>query len=391
MYTIREAKKDIMDGIRGYLLKDENGVYLMAEENRLPFYLEGAPGIGKTQIVRQVADELGIGFVDFSLVHNTRNNILGLPVIETLSDGTKYTNFTMSEIIAKVQQQELAGKSEGILLLDEFPCMSDTITPIMLSFLQTKNIGCHRLPRGWVIVLCGNPKEYNRSARTFDAAVTDRLRKMKITVSWQDFLEYGNERKMHPAVLSFLRDNKGCLYKCEMEKGGQELELVTCRSWDNLSCQIIAYESLQQQVTEEFVKQFIKSDKIAKLFLQYYRKWSHGFTQQKMRSICEGTADSTCKEEFALLSYGEKWSLLDMILKNLKADFDGKRMTQKQKRLIAEKVEHLFAFTSGDEEEELLWEQLYVTINKDSFFLNALAENKSEAYVRMCRKKYLAG
>ena len=110
-----------------------------------------------------------------------------------------------------------------------------------------------------------------------------------------------------------------------------------------------------------------------------------------MCSICEGTADGTCKEEFALLSYGEKWALLDMLLKNLKADFDGKRMTQKQKRLIAEKVEHVFAFTSGDKEEELLWEQLYVTINKDSFFLNALAENKSEASVGMCRKKYLAG
>ena len=53
----------------------------MDEVNCLPFYLEGAPGIGKTQIVGQLAKEMGIGYVSFSLVHHTRNSLLGLPVI----------------------------------------------------------------------------------------------------------------------------------------------------------------------------------------------------------------------------------------------------------------------------------------------------------------------
>ena len=84
MYTIAKAKDAIKKGIRGYLLKDENGQYIMREENRLPFYLEGAPGIGKTEIVRQIAEELGLGYVSFSLVHHTRNSLLGLPVIKEL-------------------------------------------------------------------------------------------------------------------------------------------------------------------------------------------------------------------------------------------------------------------------------------------------------------------
>jgi MoxR-like ATPase len=142
MYTIEKAKIAIKNGIKGYLLKDEKGMYVMKEVNRIPFYLEGEPGIGKTEIVRQIADELGIGYVSFSLTHHTRNSLLGLPVIKNLDDENKYTSYTISEIIAKVWQAREQHR-EGILLLDEFTCMSESIVPAMLAFLQTKNIGNH--------------------------------------------------------------------------------------------------------------------------------------------------------------------------------------------------------------------------------------------------------
>jgi len=140
MNTIAEAKNAIKAAVKGYLHKDAEGNYVMQERNRLPIYQEGPPGVGKTEIVSQIAKELDLGLVAFSLVHHTRNSLLGLPVIETLPQGEKYTSYTMSEVIAKVREQVESGKKEGILLLDEFPCMADTIVPVMLSFLQTKNI-----------------------------------------------------------------------------------------------------------------------------------------------------------------------------------------------------------------------------------------------------------
>ena len=76
IYTIKQAKEEIKNGIRGYLLKDQAGNYLSRKENRIPFYLEGKPGIGKTEIVRQIAKELEIGFVSFSITHHTRNSLL---------------------------------------------------------------------------------------------------------------------------------------------------------------------------------------------------------------------------------------------------------------------------------------------------------------------------
>ena len=51
MYTVAEAKENLIDGIRVYLLKDKSDNYIMKEVNRLPFYLEGGPGIGKTEVI----------------------------------------------------------------------------------------------------------------------------------------------------------------------------------------------------------------------------------------------------------------------------------------------------------------------------------------------------
>ncbi len=83
-YTISKAKESVKIGIIGYLYKDHEGKYVKEEKDRLPFYLEGMPGVGKTQIVKEIAKELEIGFVSFSLTHHTRNTVLGLPVIDVI-------------------------------------------------------------------------------------------------------------------------------------------------------------------------------------------------------------------------------------------------------------------------------------------------------------------
>ena len=286
MYTIAEAKDSIKSGIRGYLLKDTNGAYILKETSRLPFYLEGAPGIGKTEIVNQIATELGIGYVSFSLVHHTRNSLLGLPVIKDLDNGGKYTCYTMSEILAKVEEAVAAGKKEGILLLDEFPCMSETILPTMLSFLQTKNIGSYTLPEGWVIVLCGNPPTYNKSARTFDAAIIDRLRKIEVEFQPEVFLEYGKKNGIHEAIIEYLETHMQNIYFYKQEK--KQLELVTCRGWENLSHMIKAYEVLEQGIDYKDVSQYIKSEAIAVEFANFYEEHKSGVNRSMIEEILCG-------------------------------------------------------------------------------------------------------
>ena len=325
MYEIQMAKESIKDGIEIYLQKDKNNEYVMKEVNRLPFYLEGRPGIGKTEIVEQIANELGIGFVSFSLTHHTRNSLLGLPVIKDLQGG-KYTEYTMSEIIAKVLAAKEAGQEEGILLLDEFSCVSDSILPAMLAFLQTKNIGMHHLPEGWVIVLCGNPPEYNKSAKRFDAAILDRIRKVSVMFSPEVFIRYAKEKGFHPTICSYLKINPKNVYRCDNKNS----VLVTCRGWENLSHTLYGAEKLKKDLDMDLVMQFIKSEEIAYSFIQYWNLNRVGMEEKDIEAILSGTDPQKYYEKYADKDFDIWWNAIDVIGDYIKVKHDQGGETTKQ-------------------------------------------------------------
>ncbi len=182
--NIKKAKKQIADTVRAYLEKDSYGRYVIPQHKQRPLFLMGPPGIGKTEIMAQTAAELGIGLLSYSMTHHTRQSALGLPIIKHKSfEGKEYdaSEYTMSEIIAAIyDMMSLTGVKNGILFLDEINCVSETLTPIMLQFLQYKVFGGHKLPEGWVVVTAGNPPEYNSSVREFDIVTWDRLKRIDV-------------------------------------------------------------------------------------------------------------------------------------------------------------------------------------------------------------------
>lgn len=379
MYTVEEAKNAVKSGIRGYLHKDANGEYVMKERNRLPIYLEGAPGIGKTELVEQVARELGIGFVSFSLVHHTRNSLLGLPMIETLPQGEKYTTYTMSEIIAKVKEQTELGKKEGIILLDEFPCMAETIVPVMLSFLQTKNIGEYCLPEGWVIVLCGNPPQFNKAARRFDSAVLDRLRKIEVMFDAACFTEYGRSIGLESIVISYLELYPQDAYRC-VDKNGVA-ELVTCRGWENLSHTIRIYRELGQEIDRECVRQFIKSEEICESFMQYERQCRLGFSTEDMTELLSGKQYEEYKNRMSELQVWQQMELfggLCAMAESLptKAEFGRAKYAE-----LGERLTLLFELADDVDAAGVLAEKVYQEINANEELQRTVLQVKIPRYL----------
>ena len=77
--NIRQAKKQIEQAVNVYLRKDEYGNYKIPLEKQRPVFLVGAPGIGKTAIMEQIAQEMDIALVSYSMTHHTRQSALGLP------------------------------------------------------------------------------------------------------------------------------------------------------------------------------------------------------------------------------------------------------------------------------------------------------------------------
>ena len=79
--NISAAKKVIKDTVSIYLMKDDDGDYRIPLVRQRPIFMVGAPGIGKTAIMEQIASELGIALVSYSMTHHTRQSALGLPFI----------------------------------------------------------------------------------------------------------------------------------------------------------------------------------------------------------------------------------------------------------------------------------------------------------------------
>lgn len=119
-------------------------------QTQLEEFIRIATNRCKTAIMEQIAQEYQVGLVAYTITHHTRQSAIGLPHIEKKVYNGKQidvTEYTMSEIIASVYESiEQTGKQEGILFIDEINCVSETLAPTMLQFIQNKTFGSHKVP-----------------------------------------------------------------------------------------------------------------------------------------------------------------------------------------------------------------------------------------------------
>lgn len=290
MRNIAQAKEEIIHTVQAYTAKDEKGNYKIPLVCQRPMLLMGPPGIGKTAIMKQIAREEKIGLVEYTLTHHTRQSAVGLPILKKKNFGGKeytVTEYTMSEIIASVYQcMEQQQVSEGILFLDEINCVSETLAPTMLQFLQNKTFGTHRLPPGWVIVAAGNPERYNKSVREFDMVTLDRVRSMEIEADYKVWRAYAQKRQIHTAVLAYLDLKQENFYQIREKQEGSCF--VTARGWEDLSRILQVYEELEIPVTKELVEEYIRDGEIAADFAGFYqlcRKYEKEWEPDRLFSL----------------------------------------------------------------------------------------------------------
>lgn len=314
--NIKQATEQIKGAIRAYLSKDGHGLLRIPFHMQRPIIMFGPPGVGKTAIVSQIAQEEGINFVSYSITHHTRQSALGLPFITTEEfDGREYSvaDYTMSEIIAAVHRaRKASGVDEGILFLDEVNCVSETLSPAMLQFLQYKTFGMHRLPEGWVIVTAGNPPEYNRAARDFDPAMLDRMKRIDVEPDLQVWQEYASSHGVHPAVTAFLDASPGSFY--DVRAGVRGSKLVTARGWEDLSRMILAYEAEAIPVDRELVRQYLQDDRTANEFFAYYELFRKYRDDYKVPAILAGEAGEDALERARAARFDERIALVGLLL-----------------------------------------------------------------------------
>ena len=317
--NIKQAKQEITNTLRAYLARDELGNYLIPAIRQRPILLMGPPGIGKTQIMAQIAAETGVGLVAYTITHHTRQSAIGLPFIEHRTYGGRemdVTEYTMSEILASVYElMEKTGLKEGILFLDEINCVSETLAPMMLQFLQCKTFGNQALPEGWTIVAAGNPPEYNKSVRDFDVVTLDRVKRIDVESDFAVWKEYAYQKGIHGGVISYLDIKKDSFYRIETTVDG--LQFATARGWEDLSELIYAYEKLGLRVDRGVVGQYIQLPRIAKDFANYLELYYKYQQTYHVDEILRGVWQPVTVSELRAAPFDEKLSVMGLMMSRL--------------------------------------------------------------------------
>lgn len=362
--NIKEAKTEITNTIRAYTRKDSPGRYCICALHQRPVLLIGPPGIGKTAIMQQIAHECGIGLVAYTITHHTRQSAIGLPVIvKKTYRGQEYsiTQYTMSEIIASVYDcMEKTGCTEGILFIDEINCVSETLAPTMLQFLQCKTFGTHAVPEGWVIVAAGNPPEYNKSVREFDIVTLDRVKRIDITVDFEVWKEYAYEHQIHPCILSYLNLKTEHFY--HIERSAAENHFVTARGWEDLSEMLYSYEAMEIPVRESLALQYLQEPEIARDFSMYYQLYRKYSQDYGIPDLLSGIMPELTRQEKLCMAKSarmdERISVLQFLLCGWNSYFSNYSSTTDYIEALHQMLLHLKnAFTGGSTLETFLAQQ----------------------------------
>ncbi len=398
--NIQEAKEEIKKTVRAYTARTKAGTFRIPVPRQRPVLLIGPPGIGKTAIMEQIARECSIGLVAYTMTHHTRQSAIGLPVLtEKVFAGKEYTvtSYTMSEIIASVYEQiEKTGCTDGILFLDELNCVSETLMPAMLQFLQYKTFGSHALPEGWVIVAAGNPPAYNRSVREFDIVTLDRVRCMNVEPDFTIWKAYAVERGLHPAVLSFLELRPERFYVMEPGEKG----FVTGRAWEDMSEIMLTMEELELGVEDVLFGQYLQDEDTAAEFTFYYRLYEKWKKELKPEQILTGTTGAA--EKLPALPFDERLCIVWLLLQRIYSMGEAYAEQQKLADSLKFFTDGLGQGTSGASIEQLTTliddrldrRRRSLAVRKENGLLDAKEEEREQKLykvIRSCREAVRSG
>ncbi len=379
--NILRAKQEIIRTVKAYLAKDEDGQYLIPSVHQRPILLMGPPGIGKTAIMEQAASECGISLVSYTITHHTRQSAIGLPYLTKRKYGGKemtITEYTMSEIIASVYDKiEETGLQEGILFIDEINCVSETLAPTMLQFLQRKSFGSHQVPSGWVIVAAGNPPEYNKSVRDFDVVTLDRLKRIDVQEDYAVWKQYAYRRQMHPAILSYLDIKKQHFYTFETTVDGQAF--VTARGWEDLSQFLLTCEKLELPIDESVILEYIQHPKIARDFAAYYDLFKKYQSDYHVEEILAGKLPTSAVERLKSAPFDERLSVIGLLIGKLTGIFSASYYLDMQITTVFESLKSIKRRLGQDDLAQLLLQEATRQREKLASRQKATAVDRQEA------------
>lgn len=164
-----------------------------------PLLVESSPGVGKTQIARQAARELKVGF---KVIHAPllQPEDYGLPVI---SKDKQNVDFVVS--LDKFPLEGSDCEDTGIFLIDELSQADNSAQKILANLIQEREIHGKKLKAGWSIVATGNRQSDRAGANRILGHLGNRLTRTELDASLEDWVSWALENEVNAEVIAFIR------------------------------------------------------------------------------------------------------------------------------------------------------------------------------------------
>lgn len=190
-----------------------------------PVFIWGAPGIGKSSIVQQFAEQLGLPCVSLLGSQLAPEDIIGVPQIV---DGT--SRFCPPRMIARSEPY--------CLFLDELNACTHEVQKAFYSLIHERRIGDYELPRGSIVVGAGNRAHDSAIVKPMSSALLNRMVHVHLGVSHRDWLEWASHEDIHASILEYIQTRPDHLWSHPPK---HEEPFSTPRSWHMLSDAIKEY------------------------------------------------------------------------------------------------------------------------------------------------------
>lgn len=193
---------------------------------RWPAFVWGPPGIGKSSIVRAVANQAGLPVVDIRAALLDPTDIRGIP---SIVDGRAL--WCPPAFLPKPDQPP------GVLFLDEISAAPPMVQVGLYQLVLDRRIGEYELPAGWWVVAAGNRQQDRAVTFRMSSALANRFVHLQLEPDLADWREWAIARKIDPLVMSFLATRPALLAGAP----GDAPSYPTPRSWEMLSDVIAAF------------------------------------------------------------------------------------------------------------------------------------------------------
>ena len=208
--------------------KDAKKALRKAFKNKRPIFLWGPPGIGKSDIIKQLGTELDAHVIDVRLSLWEPTDIKGIPYFDS-NDGTMRWAPP-----AELPSEDFAANHKSIILfMDEMNSAAPAVQAAAYQLVLNRRVGAYTLPDNVVLVAAGNREGDKGVTYRMPAPLANRFVHLEMTYNWDDYFDWAVDNAIHNDVVGFLSFSKKDLYDSDPKSASRAF--AAPRSWSFVS------------------------------------------------------------------------------------------------------------------------------------------------------------